>query len=296
VNDNISPCQSILGKLALLHIRNVRTLSKKEEVQAYYDSKSNSYDEVFDTLYFRIFDVITWRYIEPYLPKNPDVLILDAGGGTGRWAVRIAVKGCKVVLMDSSEKMLEVAARRIEQQHLQDKITAKKGDIARIDYEDETFDLVLCEHALFLFENPDDILKEFNRVLKKKARLIVSVHNHYVAALARLSENPSSDNVDTTFKTLNREQHTYMTKDNKVKVYTWTPDEFREMLNRNGFQVEKMIGKGMTMPLRISNDVFMKKKYSKELYEKLLQFELAMCEKQDALALAGHLQAIARKL
>jgi len=296
VDDAIKDHAKVFLELVLLRIRSVRTMSNKEEVQAYYDSKSNSYDEVFDTLYFRIFDVITWKYIEPYFPENSDALILDAGGGTGRWAVRIAAQGHKVVLMDASEKMLEVATRRIEQQHLQDRITTKKGDIARIDYEDETFDLVLCEHALFLFENPDNPLREFNRVLKKKARLIVSVHNHYVAALARLSENPSSDNVDTAFKTLNREQHKYMTKDNKVKVYTWTPDEFREMLNRNGFRVEKMIGKGMTMPLRISKDVFMKKKYPKELYEKLVQFELAMCEKQDALALAGHLQAIARKL
>jgi ubiquinone/menaquinone biosynthesis C-methylase UbiE len=30
-------------------------------------------------------------------------LVLDAGGGTGRWAVRMAIKGCRVVLMDSSD-------------------------------------------------------------------------------------------------------------------------------------------------------------------------------------------------
>jgi ubiquinone/menaquinone biosynthesis C-methylase UbiE len=271
-------------------------LSNKDEVRRYYNSKSDKYDEVFDTLYFRIFDVITWRYIEPYLPKKSDTLILDAGGGTGRWTIKMASQGCKVVLLDASEKMLEVAARRIEQQHLQDRVVMKKGDITKIDFEDETFDFVLCEHTLFLFQNPDDPLREFNRVLKKKARLIASVHNHYVAALARLSENPSSDNLNTAFRTLTREEHTYMTKDNKVKVYTWTPNEFQEILKRNGFQLEKMIGKGMTMPLRVSNDVFMKKKYSKELYEKLLQFELAMCEKQDALALAGHLQAVVHKL
>jgi ubiquinone/menaquinone biosynthesis C-methylase UbiE len=274
----------------------MKILSTKDEVQAYYDSKSEDYDEVFDTLYFRIFDVITWKYLEPYLPKNSDALILDAGGGTGRWAIKMAKQGCRVVLMDASEKMLEVAARRTERQHLQDKVTIRKGDITTIGYDDETFDLVLCEHTLFLFQNPDDPLREFNRVLKKKARLIVSVHNHYVAALARLSENPSSDNVDTAFKTLTREKHSCMTKGDSVKVYTWTPAEFREMLERNGFHMEKMIGKGMTMPLRISKDMFMKRKYSKDLYEKLLQFELTMCEKQDALALAGHLQAIAHKL
>jgi len=49
------------------------------------------------------------------------------------------------------------------------------------------------------------------------------------------------------------------------------------------------------MPLRISKELFMEKKYPEDLYEKILQIELALCEKQDAMALAGILQAIAYK-
>jgi hypothetical protein len=60
--------------------------------------------------------------------------------------------------------------------------------------------------------------------------------------------------------------------------------------------VEKIIGKGTTMPLRISKHVFAKKKYSEKLFSKIFQFELAICEKPDAVALAGILQAITRKL
>ena len=81
-----------------------------------------------------------------------------------------------------------------------------------------------------------------------------------------------------------------------MKIYTWTPEEFREMLEKNGFFIEKMVGKGYSMPLRISKELFMKKAYSQELFNRILEYELALCEKPDALALAGHLQAIARKL
>jgi len=49
------------------------------------------------------------------------------------------------------------------------------------------------------------------------------------------------------------------------------------------------------MPLRISNKVFTKKKYSETLFNNILQLELALCDKPDALALAGHMQAIAHK-
>jgi len=67
------------------------------------------------------------------------------------------------------------------------------------------------------------------------------------------------------------------------------------MLERNGFHMEKIVGKGATMPMRISKKLFMKKKYPEDLFDKILQFELTLCEKPDALALAGHLQAIAYK-
>ncbi|MBE0520170.1 methyltransferase domain-containing protein, partial [Candidatus Bathyarchaeota archaeon] len=232
---------------------------------------------------------------EPYVPVDPDALVLDAGGGTGRWAIRMARKGCKVVLMDVSEKMLKIAAEKVKEEGLQHKITIKKGDITKTGYADETFDMILCEHTLFLFKEPDILIRELKRVLKRKARLIISAHNRYVQALACLPEKPSPDKVNHALNILLRKKYNTMTKRGKVKIYTWTPNEFRTLLERNGFQVEKIIGKGVTMPLRISKELFVKKEYSEDLFNKILQFELALCEKPDALALAGHMQAIAYK-
>ena len=89
-----------------------------EEIEAYYTEKSKKYDESFSMLYFRVFDAITWRYLEPYLPVNPEALVLGAGGGTGRWTIRMAKKARKVVLMDLSEGMLIVAASRIKRENI----------------------------------------------------------------------------------------------------------------------------------------------------------------------------------
>jgi len=86
-----------------------------------------------------------------------------------------------------------------------------------------------------------------------------------------------------------------MTKNGKVKIHTRTPQEFRTILERNGLRIEKMIGKVTTMPLRIKQEFFLERKHSEDLFNNILQFELALCEKPDALALAGHLQAIAFK-
>jgi len=138
----------------------VKGCVEMEGIGAYHDEKSKSYDETFSILYFRVFDIITWKYLEPYLPTNPNALVLDAGGGTGRWTIRIAKKTQKVVLMDISEQMLKVAAERIKQEGIKENVVIKKGDITRTGYADETFDLIFCEHALFLFQEPDTLLKE----------------------------------------------------------------------------------------------------------------------------------------
>jgi ubiquinone/menaquinone biosynthesis C-methylase UbiE len=266
-----------------------------EEVKSYYNERAGSYDEVFETLYFRVYDAITWRYIEPYVPTDPAALVLDAGGGTGRWATRMAKKGCQVLLMDVSEEMLRAAAERVKEEDLEHKITLRKGDVASTDYADETFDLILCEHALFLFKEPDIVVKELKRILKKKSRLIVSAQNRYVQSLSSLSGKPSPDNLERAFKILVSREHECMTEDGEVKIYAWTPDEFRTMLEQNGLHVETIVAKGVTMPLRIKKETYLKKKYPEDLFKKILQFELALCEKPDALALAGHLQAIAYK-
>jgi SAM-dependent methyltransferase len=160
--------------------------------------------------------------------------------------------------MDFSEGMLKEAAQRIKEEGVEDKVVIKKGDIARTDCSDETYYLIFCEHALFPFDEPDTLLEEFARILKSKGTLIVSAHNRYVASLARLSDMPKSKDLENALLLLLGRKHQFMTPDNKVKVFTWTPEEFRALLGRHGFRMEKIIRKGMTMPLRISSKSFTK--------------------------------------
>jgi SAM-dependent methyltransferase len=88
-------------------------------------------------------------------------------------------------------KNVKCCCKKVTAKGLQHKITSKKGGIAETGYADETFDLVLCEHALFLFREPDVVVKELKRVLKKNAALIISAQNRYVQALSSLAGKPS---------------------------------------------------------------------------------------------------------
>ncbi|HML04070.1 MAG TPA: class I SAM-dependent methyltransferase [Candidatus Bathyarchaeia archaeon] len=131
-----------------------------EAVETYYDRKSNSYESVLKSLVFRVYDAITWKYLEPHVPASADSLVLDAGGGNGRWTIPMAKKGCRVVLVDISEGMLNVARQRVAAEGLEDRIEISKGDIRKLDYPDETFDFVFSDHTLFLFEDKDEVVRE----------------------------------------------------------------------------------------------------------------------------------------
>ena len=272
-----------------------KSMKRTGDVESYFKRKAKTYDKYFDLLYFKIHDQITWRHIEPYLPTGSNALILDACGGTGRWSIHMAKKGCRVILLDISEEMLRTAEKRIKEEGLQNRIITKREDITKTSYADETFDMILCELALLFFQNPDILIKELKRILKKGARLIISTPNRYVQSLASVPDKPNPNEIENALNILLQKKHSTMPEDNRVNYYSWTPDEFSEMLERNGFVVEKIVGKSMIMPLRISKELFMKKRYSKDLYNRILQFELALCEKPDALALADDLQAIVRK-
>ena len=267
------------------------------EIESYYDKKSRTYDVEFDNLYFKVYDTITWRYLEPYVPTSSSAIILDAGGGTGRWTIPMAKKGCKVVLLDISEGMLDVAKKKIDAEGLQDRVIIQKGDITKINYPEGAFDMVLCEHALFLFPDPSIVIRELVRVLKQNCPLIVSASNKYVAALNFVPKNPRKG-----VALLHGQYHFTVRSACRLRrrtypeVYLVTPNEFERLLAKNGLKVEKIVGKGVTMPLRIPPEIFFKRDYSRNFLNEILQIELALCEKPDALGLAGHLQAIAYKV
>ena len=268
-----------------------------EAVETHYDKKANSYESLRQSLFFRAYDAITWRYLEPYVPSSPSSLVLDAGGGTGRWAIPMAKKGCKVILLDISEKMLNVARQRVEAEGLQDRIDIRKADMRHLDYPNDTFDLVFSDHTLFLFEQPNQLVSELVRVLKKGAPIVVSAQNRLVQTLAHLPDDPTANPeiVQKALKVLRKQEHSMLSQEPLIKIHSITPQEFHDLLKSNGLVVEKIVCKIATMPLRFAPQFIMKTDNPEEILSDILRLEVEFSEQPDAAALGGHLQAIARK-
>jgi ubiquinone/menaquinone biosynthesis C-methylase UbiE len=129
--------------------------------------------------YHQIEFIITKHFLEKYLPKQG--LILDAGGGTGRYTIELARQGYDVVLLDLVPKMLKIAQREVKKAGVSKKVKDfVQGSVEDLSmFTDETFDAVLCLGAplchLLSVKQRKKAASELVRVAKRGAPIFVSV-------------------------------------------------------------------------------------------------------------------------
>lgn len=107
---------------------------------------------------------------------EPGDEVLDVGCGTGvvsRHAAAIAGKSGKVVGVDISTDMLEVA--QSVPMPPGGSIEWHEADAVSIPYNDASFDVVLCQFSLMFMSDKISALKEMRRVLQTDGHLGVSV-------------------------------------------------------------------------------------------------------------------------
>ena len=129
--------------------------------------------------YHQIEFIITTRFLEKYLPNHG--LVLDAGGGPGRYTIELAKQGYEVVLLDFVPEMLKLARKKIKQAGVFGKVKQfVQGSIEDLSmFSNETFDAVLCLGAplchLLNDEQREKAAAELVRVAKIGAPIFVSV-------------------------------------------------------------------------------------------------------------------------
>jgi ubiquinone/menaquinone biosynthesis C-methylase UbiE len=96
--------------------------------------------------------------------------VLEVACGTGmfaRLAARVAGPQGRVVATDASEPALAVA-RRVD---ITGAVEWFRWDGGSLPFDDETFDVVACQHALARFEDPYPVVAEMRRVLVPGGRM-----------------------------------------------------------------------------------------------------------------------------
>ena len=130
----------------------------------------------------------TLRFLRKHLP--PRGLILDAGGGPGRYTIELAKRGYKVILLDLVRETLNIANRQIRRHGLHGQVQALiEGTITDLSrFADNSFDAVLCLGGPLSHVHPQSdrqrAVAELVRVAKRRAPLFISVMSRYGVMLA----------------------------------------------------------------------------------------------------------------
>uniref|UniRef100_UPI0031DE3DE3 class I SAM-dependent methyltransferase n=1 Tax=Saccharothrix mutabilis TaxID=33921 RepID=UPI0031DE3DE3 len=110
--------------------------------------------------------------------------VLDVGGGSGVWAVPLAVAGCTVTVVEPSPNALATLDRRASEAGVLDRITAIQGDTDALDA-DASADLVLGHGLLEVVDDAPAALAALAAAAAPGAAVSILVANRYAAVLHR---------------------------------------------------------------------------------------------------------------
>lgn len=113
--------------------------------------------------------------------------VLDAGGGTGGFAVPLARAGHRVTVVDPSPDSLAALQRRTAEGGLAERVRGLQGDLADLPglVAPESVDLLLCHSVLEVVDDPAEALASVAGVLRPGGRLSLLVANRSAVVLAR---------------------------------------------------------------------------------------------------------------
>ena len=149
--------------------------TKSEEVREMFDNIAPKYDMLNHTLSAGI-DKIWRRKVVNIVKRLKPQMVADIATGTGDLAISIAkrVKGVKVMGIDPSKGMLEVAKKKVNEASLAESITLEVGSAEQLSsISDNTFDAVTVAFGVRNFGNLEQGLKEIFRVLRPGGSVVI---------------------------------------------------------------------------------------------------------------------------
>ncbi len=178
--------------------------------------------------------------------------VVELGVGTGRIAIPIAAEGIAVIGVDSSRGMLEVCRERAELAGVSDLVDLRLGDL-RTPPVPERVELAVCPFRAYL-HLPDDgerlaALRAAHELLLPGGRLVFDVfapgaddiaetHGRWLEREPEIFERAVWDERSRTLRLSVRDATSSATM-----TLAWiSPEEWRALIERAGFEVEACYG------------------------------------------------------
>jgi S-adenosylmethionine-dependent methyltransferase len=155
---------------------------------AAFDAKAQDWDVYSRAPLGRLRQELTLHYVGRHLEtRSTPLAILDAGAGTGSYALPLAAQGHRVCLLDFSAQMLAVARRNAQEL---DPALLERLDFCHASatsvpslFGPDHFDLILCHTLLEYVPVPRDLLQALTFALKPGGLLSLLAVNPHSDAL-----------------------------------------------------------------------------------------------------------------
>lgn len=142
---------------------------------AIFDKEAKSYDSWYKTKLGSFIDKVETDLAFRLFKPQKGMKILDIGCGTGNFSIKLAKMGCKVVGIDISDEMLNIAKEKAENEGLE--IEFYNMDVYNLKFQDNYFDGAFSMAAFEFIKEPERAIEEIFRVVKKGSQIMIGTIN-----------------------------------------------------------------------------------------------------------------------
>ncbi|WP_409271670.1 class I SAM-dependent methyltransferase [Neobacillus sp. SCS-31] len=265
-------------------------MESDEIVRKFYDE---TVDDEWERLErHRVEFELTKRYLNRYI--KPGDKVLDLGGGPGRYSLYLAELGCDVTLADLSEKNIEFALKKANEQGLAIKrLQVDARELSTI--EDSQFDYVLCMGPMYHLKSEEDRAKTIRECLKKlkpNGIMFVAFISSYSFVWDYLIRNPELILDSERKSELNKivDGKDFAGKGFSDNFYI-SPENVLPFFNQ--FDLEKLHLLNSESFLYLREPELLRQK--PEVINAWLDLAEQVCEREDLLSMAEHIMYIGKK-
>lgn len=210
----------------------------REEFNKFFKPYSKNVDNANTLSFWRLSDQLILETLKRHIPvdSSPDQVILDAGGGTGRWICDLSkIYQCKFVLYDLSEDMLAQARENIKKAGIETRVQILQGDMTHMgEVATKSIDYTISIYNPISFiDQVEKAACELYRTLKDGGKLLITGQGYYNALASKINNylaNPDE------LKDLEKEEQVKWGPD-VPKLRVFSEESLGKLLQDAGFKV-----------------------------------------------------------
>ncbi|RLC37797.1 hypothetical protein DRH29_00040 [candidate division Kazan bacterium] len=119
------------------------------------------------------FDVL----IEQYTADGGGKIVLDLGAGEGKYSLKLARLGFRVLAVDLDTERLEKLREQAKRQGFD--IQTQQSDVRNFDLTKQQYDFIVAVNSLHFLEKSEalDVIRRLHGALRAQGKLLMSVHH-----------------------------------------------------------------------------------------------------------------------